>query len=155
MEAVSYTHLDVYKRQRFHGAIQQSPEELWNCEKDSLRFPSPEKRFKSSPCVTCKVYKDGLVCFKTNLYEVPEQFILKSLQVRKAMFKGEAVVEIYSKEELIMRYPENKGNKNKWVRMDEALFSNESPKESRAFKRKQRKDREKVFVRELQYYDNL
>lgn len=107
-------------QQRIHRTTEEKPYDRWQQEKRFLQF-SKLPSYQSSPLLDRRSTKDGLVQYKSNFYAVPMRFSQKKVSIREVTNHGIAHLEIYYKNDLIIKYKASL-ERGKWALEDESML---------------------------------
>ncbi len=141
--------------QRIHKSTQQKPAELWESEKQFLRFPTNIPSYPLGPTRDCRSNKDALVQYQRNWYSVPHNFAQKKLFVKEFQEHGLPFINIYYKGALIATHkvPTEKG---KWVMEDKHVMEPEAIDSNKPPNKKEKKiTHEPIILQDPNYYNSL
>jgi hypothetical protein len=100
---------------RVHGTHRQPIAERWQQEKASLgKLPASE--YDTSLKIFRKVYKDCLICFDTNRYQLPHQAVGKKILLKIK----DGTIRFFDDHRLLASYPQAEG---KYQFVGNPLFS--------------------------------
>lgn len=107
--------LDTVANTRVHGTHRQPIAERWQQEKASLgKLPTSE--YDTSLKIFRKVYKDCLICFDTNRYQLPHRAVGKKILLKIK----DGTIRFFDDDRLLASYPQAAG---KYQFVGNPLFS--------------------------------
>jgi transposase len=119
--------LNSIANDRIHRTTKEKPEERWEIEKQSLRFPNTLPRFNPTILLPRRISKDGMVSYKTNSYSVPSFLSRKKIFIKEVAKYGLPYLQIYYQNAFITEHPLSSDH-GKWIINDVHLAGKEEYK---------------------------
>lgn len=149
--------LDNEANVRIHRTTKIKPVELWQKEKEFLRFSGNSSDFETSTFVVRFSTKDGLIQYNSNYYSVPMEYSRRKLLVQDAVVDSIGTIKIYYGDKVITTHLLSH-ERGKLI-LDENHLAKKVPsklKRSKKSKRDKFEDKSSfIFTRSLSYYDEL
>lgn len=143
-------------QERIHSSTGEKPSERWQKERNSLLFTDGLPDYDTSPFLTRRSNKDGLVQYKANFYSVPDQYIKKELTLHEYNHHGQVELQIFHQGILVALHALS-SERGKWIVDNNHILT----KVADIHKSKKSRSKKRgllytpVQARELNYYDRF